>query len=155
MQFMKQNMQKVFRKDNTFSLVQMDSFMLLVILSFYDNCMYSISRDLVPVFVLFIIQEVQRFLLEYFYFSSFLWLIDIFRRQRGGNKTYRGIADILGDKVSNAQRFFKEPKNHVFCTWLYFSQILENSSFSFFLKCRKVFIILLIFRDNLPLESKI
>ena len=70
---MKQNMQKVFRKDNTFSLVQMDSFMLLVILSFCDNCMYSISRDLVPVFVLFIIQEVQRFLLEYFYFSSFLW----------------------------------------------------------------------------------
>lgn len=70
---MKQNMQKVFRKDNTFSLVQMDSFMLLVILSFYDNCMYSISRDLVPVFVLFIIQEVQRFLLEYFYFFSFLW----------------------------------------------------------------------------------
>lgn len=69
---MKQNMQKVFRKDNTFSLVQMDSFMLLVILSFYDNCMYSISRDLVPFFVLFIIQEVQRFLLEYFYFSSFL-----------------------------------------------------------------------------------
>ena len=70
---MKQNMQKVFRKDNTFSLVQMDSFMLLVILSFYDNCIYSISRDLVLVFVLFVIQEVQRFLLEYFYFSSFLW----------------------------------------------------------------------------------
>ena len=26
----------------------------------------------------------------------------MFRRQRGGNKTYRGIADLLRDKVSTA-----------------------------------------------------
>lgn len=30
--------------------------------------------------------------------NGFLQPPDIFRRQRGGNKTYRGIADILGDK---------------------------------------------------------
>lgn len=30
------------------------------------------------------------------------YCLDIFRRQRGGNKTYRGIADLLRDKVSTA-----------------------------------------------------
>lgn len=72
MQFMKQNMQKVFRKDNTFSLVQMDSFMLLVILSFYDNCMYSISRDLVPVSLFYLLDmQCKDFFWNYFIFPLF------------------------------------------------------------------------------------
>lgn len=44
MQFMKQNMQQVFRKGNIFSLVQMDSFSLLVMLCFYDKYMWIIQR---------------------------------------------------------------------------------------------------------------